>query len=404
MQIERGINMIPYGNNMKRYIDYDFSGFIDIIKDLKSNPTNNHMRELKNELNKFFSDSKCLDAIYTNNTDKLFFGMAVMPKLETEEVKKIVLTNDPMRVKSYYLEVDSKLFSPILRLTSREILAILLHEVGHMVNDSTPVDVVRKNLDVYLVKTNQTIKINDSFHYNGILAFGLKDALRKVSSIFEFEDDEIIADSFVVACGFGNELASAFDKIVRNSYNINKDVGNKFIVLSWVLRLYVDVKLRRIVAIKSLRKAKDRTASKLERNEMENVIRRLNRIDDDSLLEGFLDTPKSIANSIIGSFKYNGIRGFEDDLYEYNLRIKNVNTEQEALTILRNINTRMACIDDYVSTEPLSASEQKRWWTLYNKYNKLREDLSKKMTYKDDYSRIHIISSTYDAYANQTGK
>lgn len=394
--------MQPYG--LKRYIDYDFSEFIDIIKKLKHQPSNVHMRELRNELNKFFSDSKCIDAMYTNNTDKMFFGMAVMPKIESDDVKKIVLTNDPVRIKGYYLEVDSKLFSPMLGLTSREILAILLHEVGHMVNDSTPVDVVRKNLDVYLVKTNQTIKINDSVHYRGILAFGLKDALRKVTSIFEYEDDEIIADSFVVACGFGNDLTSAFDKIVRNSYNINKDVGNKFIVLAWVLRLYVDVKIRRIVAIKSLRKAESRTASKLERNEMENVIRRLNRIDDDSLLEGFLDKPAELAGSILKSFKYSGIQGFEDDLYEYNLRIKNVNTETEALTILRNINTRMACIDDYVSTEKLSSSEQKRWWNLYNKYNKLREDLSKKVTYKDDYSRIHIMSSTYDAYANQTSR
>ena len=226
------------------------------------------------------------------------------------------------------------------------------------------------------------------------MAFGIKDALRKITSLFETDDDEIIADSFVVACGYGPELESAFEKVVKNSYRINKDVSNKFIVLAWVIRLYTDIKLRRIVAIKSLQKGESYTASKLEKREMENVIRRLRRIDDDTLIEavGF-DLVADKVNSTMSRIKYKGIRSFEDDLYDYNLQVKNVQHEDEALELLHKINTRLNIIDDYVTSENISENERKRWYALINKYNKLREVLSNKSVYRNNYRRLQIIGA-----------
>lgn len=368
--------------------NYDFSGMVETIRKIKEHPDNAKLNALKNELNSFFRDSTCKEVIYTLNTDKMFFGMAVIPNIRDEEVYEIIQDDRQIRIDEYYLELDSKLFDADLNLNNVEILAILLHEIGHIVNDSTPIDVVRKNIDVYLTKNREVLKTSDSAHYKAILSFGIKDAIRKVTSIFQSDDDEVIADQFVVACGFGQELESAFDKIVKNSYNINKNVDNKIIVLAWVLRLYMDVKFRRIAAIKSLRRGQSLTASKLERREMDNVIRRLQKIDDDSLIEAATETGffKGLAKSIT----YKNIRSYEDDLYDYNLRVKNVNTEDDALAILHSINVRMSIIDDYVSSENLSENERKRWFNLYNKFQKLREILSNKNTYKSDYSRIYI--------------
>ena len=319
---------------------------------------------------------------------------APKPASQNKISRKPRAEDEPVRITEYYLELDSKLFSPTLGLSTREITAVLLHEIGHMVNDTSPVDKLRKELDMYLVKNNETIKTSDSVHYQEILAFGIKDALRKITSLFETDDDEIIADSFVVACGYGPELESAFEKVVKNSYRINKDVSNKFIVLAWVIRLYTDIKLRRIVAIKSLQKGESYTASKLEKREMENVIRRLRRIDDDTLIEavGF-DLVADKVNSTMSRIKYKGIRSFEDDLYDYNLQVKNVQHEDEALELLHKINTRLNIIDDYVTSENISENERKRWYALINKYNKLREVLSNKSVYRNNYRRLQIIGA-----------
>ena len=381
--------------NIKRYIDYDFTDIENALFEIKQSPTAANLNELNRELNAFFKDSKCKQVLYTRNTDKMFFGMAVMPVIKADKVYDIIQEDKPIRIDEYYLELDSKLFSPTLGLSTRELTAVLLHEVGHMVNDTAPVDKVRKELDMYLTKNNETIKISDSVHYQEILAFGVKDALRKVTSIFETGDDELIADSFVVACGYGPELESAFDKIVKNSYRINKDVSNKFIVLAWVIRLYSDVKLRRIVAIKSLQKGESMTASKLEKREMENVVRRLRRLDDDSLLEAAsgIEAVKSKVSSTMARLKYKGIRSFEDDLYDYNLQVKNVQYEDEALDLLHKINTRLNIIDDYVTSEEISEAERKRWFDLINKYNKLREVLSNKAVYRNNYRRLQIVGA-----------
>lgn len=373
-------------------IRYDFKDFEQLLGSIKVDPTYTKMRELKNELNMFFRDAKCKEVIYTNNTDKLFFGMCVMPDIPADAVYDIIQSDEPYRINSYYLELDSKLFSPVLDLSAKELTAVLLHEVGHIVNDTSPVDTVRKNVDVYLSKSDASIAITDSIHYKEILNYGIKDAIRKVTSLFEKNNDELIADEFVVACGYGEHLESAFEKLLKNSFNINKDVDNKIVVLSWVLRLYTNVKLQRISAIRSLEKGKNLTASKIEKNEMQSVIHRLNRIDDDSLIsEGVLDDLKNKYNAGMRQIRYKGIRSYEDDLYEYTVRVKNVTSEDDALVILHQINARMNVIDDYISTEDsLSETDKKRWYSMYDRYNKLREVLSNKTVYKDDYKRIYV--------------
>ena len=373
-------------------IRYDFKDFEQLLGSIKVDPTHAKMRELKNELNMFFRDAKCKEVIYTNNTDKLFFGMCVMPDIPGDAVYDIIQGDEPYRISSYYLELDSKLFSPMLDLSAKELTAVLLHEVGHIVKDTTPIDTVRKNVDIYLSKSDASISVTDSIHYKEILNYGIKDAIRKVTSLFEKNNDELIADEFVVACGYGEHLESAFEKLLKNSFNINKDVDNKIVVLSWVLRLYSNVKLQRISAIRSLEKGKNLTASKIEKNEMQSVIARLNRIDDDSLIsEGVFDDLKAKYNAGMRQIRYKGIRSYEDDLYEYSVRIKNDTSEDDALIILHQINARMNVIEDYINTEEnLSDNDKKRWYGMYDKYNKLRDILSNKTVYKNDYRRLYI--------------
>ena len=97
-----------------RTIRYDFSEFNNIMYQIKNNPSSDNMNSLKKELNKFFKDSKCQGVIYTNNTDKLFFGMCVMPVIDGNRAVRILQDDNNERIDSYYLELDSRLFDPML--------------------------------------------------------------------------------------------------------------------------------------------------------------------------------------------------------------------------------------------------------------------------------------------------
>ena len=98
--------------------------------------------------------------------------------------------------------------------------------------------------------------------------------------------------------------------------------------------------------------------------------------------------------------KQKGIRGIEDDLYEYTLRVKSVDERDEALIILRDINSRLAILDDYLTDKNLSDTERDRWLDVRKKYLMLREDLSKKTTYDDKYYGLFVktpvVKSRYE--------
>lgn len=383
---------------MIKKINYDFSSLENAIFNVKTNHNSTALSNLKRELNKFFKGSTCREIIYTKNTDKLFFGMCVIPYISGDDAIKILTNDDKFRVEEYYLEIDSKLFD--INLSSAELTSVLLHEVGHLVNDASPAEKTKKAVDIYLSKNHTNLIISKAVQYKELLAFAIKDSMTKFSSLFCKNQEEVLADTFVYSCGYGNELESSLTKIINSTKSINKDVDNKLLVLQWTLRVYRDVKHRRISALHTLNKAKDFTASELQKREIVNFNRNLNEIDDDTLIKEETNLVIKKANNFYKTFKYKGMRGVEDDLYEYSLRVKNVDDEDEALMILRQINMRIAMIDDYIISERLTGSAFDKWSTLKHKYDLVREELSKKTTYREKYYGLFlqtpVIKSRFD--------
>ena len=365
----------------KNRYKYDFTNLEQAMFNLKYNQTQEVLNDIRNELDKFFKDSKCIDVIYTRNTDKMFFGMCTMAILDGSAVGNILMDDKPVRITKYYLEIDSKLIDN-MNLSKRELTAVVLHEVGHLVNDSTPINQVRHAIDDYMISTGDTLSIKDSIHFKEVLAYGVKDSLRKLTSIFTRNDDEILADEFVFMCGYGEDLESAFRKIMSSASTVNRGVSNKLIVLDWTLRLYKNMKFERIRAVSALNKAKRFTASKLEKKEIETTIHSLNKIDDIALQEAtFLLEDVSKKNSLIQRVQRNGLKSLEEDVFEYEMRIRNVEEEDEAILILRQINMRMSILDDYLANSTIEDKERDRWQKILDKYDKIREELSKKTAY-----------------------
>ena len=73
---------------------------------IKNSPSTGRLNALKGALNNAFSDIKCKEVLYTKNTDKLFFGMCVMPVINYHDVNKILVDNDISSIdKQYYLDI-----------------------------------------------------------------------------------------------------------------------------------------------------------------------------------------------------------------------------------------------------------------------------------------------------------
>jgi hypothetical protein len=203
----------------------------------------------------------------------------------------------------------------------------------------------------------------------------------------------LIADDFLIGCGFGMDLEFAIKKLKDSGY-INYLVSgprDTSTIIAWCLSVYNDVLSNRIITIKGLRKAISYTAIRLVKREIERVITALSRIDDNSLLEaGPVDWARKQYRDTTNSFKYSAIKDYENDLYEYQIRLRNIDEENDALLLLHSINTRLSIIDGVLSEEDLDEKLRAKYSILQAKYTKLREELAKRETLRRDYNRIYI--------------
>lgn len=375
------------------------------IQNIKKDPKQEFILDLQNALNKFF-DAKCLRVLYTNNTDKLFFGIYAMPKIDAEQVIKIITGGEKYVIDQYYLELDSKLFQEDINLSSKEIAALLMHEVYNLVSDAAPCESVCKAIDAHLTKNNDVLKISDSIHYMELLSYGFRDAVRKFITIFDKKevDNNPVMNDFFEWCGYEQNIKSAFNKIALNWYNYNKEINNKFIVLAWVLRVYKNVRDNRIPALMMIDRCKQLSPSKIEIKELDNIARRLNRIDDDALIESAGTAEyilyEEVKSSILPNKKMKSVpEALEDDLVKIAMEQQNaLENEPDAIPMLMaNINSKLAYLQDYVENNQLTKEEFKQLDRMYKELTVKRDQLFK----GDLYDTRMKIYDEYELEAEQ---
>lgn len=371
--------------------NFNFSIIEKLLFNMEDNHSSSDLAKLRNELNKFFIKAKCKEVLYTVNTDKLFFGMRVYPVFDGNKAMEILGDGKSSPFEEYYVEFDSKLFDPMLGLNKREKTAILLHEVGHIVYDTATIDEVRAQIDMYFAKSGDYVDVNASKGYKELIGYALKDSIVKIGSLFtKFGNTEIVADTFVVSCGYGADLESAMRKIMRSSTYMAKGVDDRFITLSWVLRLRNEFSLRRIPAVKTLNKAKTLTASKLEQREIAYANNIINR-SDLGLNEGFIEDIKARFSKKFTDFKNKGIRSIKNDIYELNLRLRTAESAEDLMYIIRQVNTDVSILQDYM-TEDLDEAERKSVLDALNELYDIRQRAAKEQTVRDRYdSAIQVF-------------
>lgn len=371
-------------------------------------PTDGSLEFLRRCLNETFKGVHCRSVIYTNNTDKLFFGMCVMPIVSSAMAKTIILDGevpDGMR-KEYVVEIDSKLFE--IGLTEREVMAILLHEIGHIVLDmDQSLEEIIDATQVYVSKNNEVLNTVQVANSGSLFKFGIEDALRKMGTIFSNEEKR--ADAVAAQLGYGRDLESAFTKISKRSIDLNRDVDNKLVVLQWALRTYKNLNIDRKYAIRKLNNLIDINGSEVQNSRVKTMLDDIKNIDfklsKPSLeLRGNIDECCAINEkgllSIYRRHTDKAMRGIEEDLYELQLMAKATDDRDECLMILRQINSRLSILEDYLSGDKISDSNRKRYSDVMNEYLKLRAEVGKKNTVPDEFLSLWVktpmVKSRYE--------
>lgn len=375
-------------------INYDFSSIIHEFVEMKEGTiTPSNLQTLKVELNRFFEDSTCKEVLYTTNNDKMFFGIKIIPMIDADDIYDLLIDDEQYRIKKYIVEIDSKLLDPILNLSELELTAILLREVNSMVGNSQPIENARNVLNIYLAFNKDHLKVSQSIHYKEILAFGLKDYLSKAQSMFYIDDEyDITTDEFMMSYGFINDLFYAYKKLYNSNIKLFENCNvSKFIVFSWTLSIYKNLRIHRVGALNTLKDMKDLTGSRLEKLEIDNVIRRIQRIDGDTLLESSENSSISVKiKEKLKKARLNNLRSIDATFYELSMQVRNVEDENDALYLMRQINSNISIIEEYRNSKDIDKYEIDRWNVALDKFIQLRDKLSSSIVYKNKNFGIFV--------------
>ena len=161
--------------------------------------------------------------------------------------------------------------------------------------------------------------------------------------------------------------------------------------MSWALRLKNEFNTSRIPAIKTLNKAKQLTASKLEERELSFAVNAVNRMEN-PMNESIIDNMKSRFSKKINDFKIKGIRGIKNDVYELNVRLRCAESEEDLLYIIRTLNSDIAILKDYLTEDIPDDEREEIFKTLQDMYD-IRENAAKKKDVQRSDSLITVVYS-----------
>ena len=365
------------------------------------NVNRDDLRSVKSALNTLVPDGNCVNFVYTLNTDKIPFGCIVFPIFTSENINSFLIAGESVKIKDYEVELDSKVFD--YGLTNEQVAAIILFNVYHMVKDKHPCDNVREAIDDFFVIEGKNLVIRDSVQYQAILLLGLADALSQVTSCLNLpnivQSDPYLDDLEL------DDWKEGLDKLYQQIPGCENEVLRqpKLSILQWCLRLYDNVEKERVPALHLLKKIKHITASQLYNAKFDAAIYALNKIETDAVVteavKHVFTEAKRSRSSWFANLRYNGLREIENDLYSFYLVGKNSEDEYELIYNLKQINARLALLDDYIRENP-DDTDLTRWINLKSQYLDLRDTLAKKKLHDKPYG-IFVDYDQLDDYYNK---
>lgn len=369
---------------------------------------NSYINDLRTNINTVLEDGQivCTDIFYTLNTDNEYFGVIINPVIDGPDAFKIFATSDPVVINKYQLEIDSKLLDT--DLSPEEIAAVIIYEITSMLNPGQ-IDRVRSLIDLNVLNDNDVVHLRDSINYTQLIVYAIKDTLYKISSILFKEDvDDVLSNPWIQALDLADAIVSAQVSLTNNVFGVNDTLRSpQTVILQWVFMIYQDVSGYAATSIDTLKDAKSFTASKLLNAEIDKTITAIDRArssivkeDFGMPLHKFFESTHMYALNELGLFKAlkaDGLRKIEDDYYELVVQVKSIDTENDALYVLRSINSRLSILDDYIYNNTLKESDKKHWLAVARQYRDLRTTLVNKKISKRKYSDIFMDYNDFES-------
>lgn len=261
-----------------------------------------------------------------NNDGNQFFGMNIFPTTSTMDSIINSILNDKSKADTavelwqkndtWYLEMDSiLLYDTQLNANPSEIVAVLLHEIGHIVYSNSIPQRVNKVMKYTVMTLEYSVKHLIQFHrVRQLFQTVIIEACSSKNFHYTNTDTERIADQFVVKMGYAHELDNFIGKLITTQGNgkVNRpdsemdDDVRTFV--KWSVENISELEYRKTRLKQSLQNELLRNPSKFVRTVFDNIRRSFFGSDADSykalVIEQYLvaDCKKIVRESILDIF------------------------------------------------------------------------------------------------------
>ena len=322
-----------------------------------------------------------------------FFVMAVYPEISTidkmisavassentKAIQKLWETN-----KVWYIEIDSKVLKDgYFDASEKELTAMLLHEIGHIVcTNSIPnrvslilrYEIARAGIEKRSLLKGKVFRTIMSLP---VLDSCISDNKKSHSSIKE----EIKADNFVKKAGYDKELLSVLtklsksDKLKKGSIDDKMSKGSEF-----MMSTLGDIQARRDNLAKSkLLRIRENCDSEYISNILDESISNIFE-DGDSFYEGKkLDYIHEKADELVEGeifneffiFKHKLKRVEPSDIDYIAVKIQEIKNESDKMMIIQYIHSKMDMVNYYLDIYENPKMNKK--YNIPNSYNELKD-------------------------------
>lgn len=272
----------------KDLIGQDLDLMATYFKDIKiGKNTNANIRGIERILGRAF-DLNVKIQIVNNNTGK-FFGMTVTPE-RMDRILMAILEERSSREKLYevwreeknwVIEIDDLLlYDKNLNANPHEIVAVLLHELGHVVYSNEAVSRANRVIKMSLMEAGMKYKkVLSERKFSTLLQLPLYESCNTKRFKIRRDNDreEYIADKFVTNYGYGQYLVTFIEKLLkthgnslidRPSSDMDSDVA---VLVKWSVENVASLEFRKNKLKNSMKIEQRRTPSKVIKSIVTNI-------------------------------------------------------------------------------------------------------------------------------------
>lgn len=243
-----------------------------------------NIRGIERTLERLFDITCHVTIIPSSHVKTVFFGMNIYPCTSTVDLLVNNLMNPKSKSKEleeiwkkcdeWFIEIDDKLiYDKTLDANPQEMVAVLLHEIGHTIYANSVPARLHKVVNYKILKSGYRIQeLYKNPKFSKLFDIVVVSACESKNFSYIDTKKEVDADKFVVQAGYGQALDSFITKTIIASNNdlvnrTDKDVeGDIAVITEWSMKTLSMLEIRKEKLRKELEIQENITTSPYGKN------------------------------------------------------------------------------------------------------------------------------------------